>query len=67
MDEPFVLDIKADKSSVNVKLTSDPTTKEFETKTGSDGKWSIMDDWLQFGTKYQLSVSFNDVSETNVH
>ncbi|CAD8195808.1 unnamed protein product [Paramecium pentaurelia] len=52
-------------SGVNVKLTSDPVTKEFEAKTGSDGKWSILDDQLQFETKYQLTESFNDASGQN--
>ncbi|CAD8212453.1 unnamed protein product [Paramecium octaurelia] len=52
-------------SGVNVKLTSDPVTKDFEAKTGSDGKWSIIDDQLQFGAKYQLTESFNDAIGQN--
>ncbi|CAD8185235.1 unnamed protein product [Paramecium octaurelia] len=52
-------------SGVNVKLTSDPATKDFEVKTGADGKWSVLDDQLQFGTKYQLTESYDDAIGQN--
>ncbi|CAD8202273.1 unnamed protein product [Paramecium octaurelia] len=50
------------KPGISIKLISDPVTKEYEAKTGSDGKWQLLDDQLQFGVKYQLTEQFSDVT-----